>query len=298
LTVLTDGLSGADQDFLQAAVLDRSRVVSAAAITLLTQLPDSVLRRDMRTLAARHLVIVRRLMRTTVKVSALDIQELAPWPIPDTDPWTALISRIDPAEWPQIFGGDLLALVAGGSAELDPLQPGFRLAAITFRDAGLAQVLLTRKFESVGPKLAPIIDRELWAVLNPADATVQLDRLLAHPLTLPDHVTTAATALATPWSAALARRLARWLPAGGDAVAPALRRPAPKVLWDLWATATALSDCREMADLARSAVTNATGDHSSALTTRASNAANLLTLRAVLYETLPIETRCIPGGNQ
>jgi hypothetical protein len=46
-----------------------------------------------------------------------------------------------------------------------------------------------------------------------------------------------------------------------------------------------------MADLARSALTDATGDHVSALTTRVSTAANLLTLRAVLYETL-----CVPGG--
>jgi hypothetical protein len=48
-----------------------------------------------------------------------------------------------------------------------------------------------------------------------------------------------------------------------------------------------------MADIARSAVTDATGDHVPALTTRASNATNLLTLRAVLYETLSV-----PGGNQ
>ncbi len=52
-----------------------------------------------------------------------------------------------------------------------------------------------------------------------------------------------------------------------------------------------------MADLARAAMTDATGDHGSALTTRASNAANLLTLRAVLYETLPLKI-VVPGGNQ
>jgi len=67
-------------------------------------------------------------------------------------------------------------------------------------------------------------------------------------------------------------------------------------MWDLWATATALPDCREMADFARSVMTDATGDHGPALTTRASNAANLLTLRAVLYETLPYENICVPGG--
>jgi hypothetical protein len=287
LGVLADGLSDADQDFLQAAVADRSRVVSEAAITLLTKLPDSALSRDMRTLAARHLVINRRLLRTTVKLTPLNTPDFAPWPIPAGDPWTALLSRIDPAAWPRIFGGDLLRLIAGGSTELDPLQSGFRLAAIAFRDAGLAKVLLTRKFEWVGPKMAPIVDHALWALLSPADATTQLDRLLNHPLTLHGHVTTAATALVRPWPAALARRLAQWLPSGGSAGAPA-----PRPLWDLWATATALPDCREMADLARSAIAGATGDHASALTTRARNAANLLTLRAVLYETL-----CVNGGN-
>ena len=89
LAVLADGLSGADQDFLLAAVGDRSRVVAAAAIALLTRLPDSPLRRDMRTLAARHLTIGRRLLRTTVTVTDLGTREFAPWPIPDGDPWTA-----------------------------------------------------------------------------------------------------------------------------------------------------------------------------------------------------------------
>ncbi len=118
LGVLADGLSGADQDFLLAAVGDRSRAVAAAAITLLTRLPDSPLRRDMRTLAARHLTIGRRLLRTTVTVTDLRAGDFAPWPIPDGDPWTVLLGRIDPAEWPQIFGGDLLNLIAAGSEEL------------------------------------------------------------------------------------------------------------------------------------------------------------------------------------
>ena len=84
-------------------------------------------------------------------------------------------------------------------------------------------------------------------MLNPADATTLLDRLLGRPLVRPDQVATAATALPRPWPAALARRFARWLPTGGHAGAPA-----PRPLWDLWATAAALPDCREMADLARS----------------------------------------------
>ena len=288
LGALSDGLSGADQDFLLAAVGDRSRAVAAAAVTLLTQLPDSPLRQDMRTLAARHLTIGRRPLRTTVTVTHIGTRDFAPWPIPDGDPWTALLGRIDPAEWPRIFGGNLLNLVASGNAELEPLRPGFRDAAVAFRHGGLAQVLVIAMFTRVGRKAPPIVDAALWAVLNPTDTTAQLDRLLVHPLTRPDVVGSAITALSRPWPAALARRFARWLPTGGSAGAPA-----PRSLWDLWATATALPDCRDMADLARSGMTDATGDRAPALTTRASNAANLLTLRAVLYETL-----CVPGGNQ
>jgi hypothetical protein len=288
IAVLADGLSGADQDFLLAAVGDRSRVVAAAAITQLTRLPDSPLRRDLRALAARHLTIGRRLLRTTVTVTDLGAGEFAPWPIPDGDPWTALLGRIDPAEWPQLLGGDLLSLIAGGSAELLPLYPGFRQAAITFRHAGLAQVLVAGTLARGDRRNPPAVDGSLWAVLNPAGAITMLDRLLGHQLVRPDHVATAALALARPWHAALARRFARWLPTGGAGGAPA-----PRQVWDLWATAALLPDCREMADLARSFVTDATGEHASALTTRASNAANLLTLRAVLYETLSV-----PGGNQ
>ena len=154
--VLADGLSGADEDFLMQALQDRSRVVATAAIALLTELPESALRRDMRALAARHVTLCRRLLRTpTIRVTEVNGQEFAPWPIPESDPWTVLLSRIDPAEWPQVFGGDLLRLVASESEELSRLQSGFRLAAITFEHAGLAQALITAKFDWVGPKAPP-----------------------------------------------------------------------------------------------------------------------------------------------
>ncbi|MET0967123.1 MAG: DUF5691 domain-containing protein [Nakamurella sp.] len=281
LSVLGDGLSSADEEFLQTAVADRSRAVVATAMELLGRLPGSALRRDMRTLAARHLTIGHRLLRTTVHITSPSGQEFDPWPLPDGDPWTVLLSRIDPAEWPQIFGGDLLKLIAADTDALQPLLPGFRRAAIAFGRSGLAQTLITGMFSRVGLKAPPVIDDALWAVLDPSDAAVLLDRLLTRPQTRPDQVTTAATALAVPWPGAVARRLARWLPAGGHGGAPA-----PRQLWDLLARATALSDCRELADLLRAEMAAATGDHRSMLTTRASNAANLLTLRALLYETL------------
>lgn len=291
LGALEVGLSGADEEFLMAAVGDRSRGVVAAALSLLARLPGSALRRDMRTLAARRLRVVRRLLLSTVTVGDLGPQDFAPWPIPDGGPWNELMSRIDPAEWPQLFGGDLLKIVASGSPDLPPLWHGIRLAAITFRHHALARVLVSVMFTLAGLKAPPTVDGELWALLNPIDATAQLDQLLRHPLVRPEQVTTATAAFAPPWPTPLARRFGRWLPTGGHAGAPA-----PRPLWDRWAIAAALPDCRMLIDLIRSAPTNhpptATGDHSSALTTRVSNAANLLTLRAVLYENL-----CFPGGN-
>ena len=136
--------------------------------------------------------------------------------MPDGDPWTVLLGRIDPAEWPQIFGGDLLALIAGGSEELIPLYPGFRQAAITFRHAGVAQVLVAGTLARGDRKNPPTVDAALWEVLNPTDAIAMLDRLLGHQSVRPDQVAAAAQALPRPWPAALARRFARWLPTGGQ----------------------------------------------------------------------------------
>ena len=286
LGVLADRLSDADEDFLLAAGRDRSRVVVAAAMALLTRLPESPLRQDMRALASRHLRVDRRLLRRTVRVRALRAEDFAPWPVVDGAPWTALLSHIDPAEWLQIFDGDLLTLLSRGEEDLTPLLSGFRSAAITFRSNALARVLVDRMISMAGPKTPPAVDNDLWAVLDPTDATALLDRLLDHPAVRPDQVATAVAAVATPWPTALAWRLIQWLPTGGPAGAPA-----PRTLWDRWATSTALQDCRAMADLARAALPAAAGDTGSALITRVSSAANLLTLRAVLYETL-----CLPGG--
>jgi hypothetical protein len=288
LAVLADGLSPADQDFLLATTADRSRAVVARSLDLLTRLPASPLRRSMRTLAARHLVVGRRFLRTTITVTDPTPAEFAPWPVPDGDPWTTLLARIDPAEWPQIFGTDLLALVAAGPEELQPLGPGLRQAALTFRDAALARVLVYGRLAAATAKAPPTVDPPLWAVLTPADATDLLDRLLADRRARPDQVAAAVTAVPRPWPLPFARRLAAWLPAVGNTAAPA-----PRQLWDQWAAAAALPDCRNLAELARTIAARATGDQAAALITRAGNAANLLTLRAVLHETL-----CRSGGNQ
>lgn len=288
LAVLADRLSPADQDFLLAAAGDRSRVVVARAIELLTRLPDSPLRRDMRRLAARHLQIGRRFLRPTVTVTVPVAAEFAPWPVPEGEPWTAVLGRIDPADWPAVFGGDLLALIADDAPELQPLTPGFREAALTFRHPDLARVLVYRRLAAATAKAPPTVDPPMWSVLTPADATDLLDRLLADRRARADQVATVLGAVPAPWPLPFARRLAAWLAAGGVGAGPA-----PRALWDRWAAAAARPDCRALAELARTLAGQATGDQASALVTRAGRAANLLTLRAVLHETL-----CPPGGHQ
>ncbi len=279
LEALAERLSPADQGFLLTAVGDRSGAAAAVALDLLTRLPDSPLRRQMRDVAARHLTVGRRLLRTTITLTSPTAPELAPWPITDDLTWTAVLRRVDPTEWTDLFGADLLPLL--GADQLQPLRPGLRPAALTFRHSGLARLLITEQIAPRDPKMPPTVDAELWSALTVADATDLLDELLDDRRVRPDQVTAAVTAAPKPWRRRFGRRFAAWLPAVGPA-----NNPAPRPLWELWATATALGDCREAADLARTIAEQAAGDNASTVVTRASQAANLLTLRAVLDETL------------
>lgn len=279
LEALAERLSPADQDFLLTAVGDRSGAATSVALDLLTRLPDSPLRRQMRDVAARHLSVGKRLLRTSITLTTPTAAELAPWPITDDLIWAAVLRRVDPAEWPDLFGADLLPLL--GADQLQPLRPGLRPAAITFRHSALARSLITEQIAPRDPKRPPTVDAELWAVLTVADATDLLDVLLGDRRARPDQVAAAVTAAPRPWRRRFGRRFAAWLPAVGNA-----NNPAPRPLWELWATATALGDCREAADLARTIAEQAAGENASTVVTRASQAANLLTLRAVLDETL------------
>lgn len=282
LAALAVNLGPADQDLLLAAVGDRSQAVVTVAIDLLTRLPDSPLRRDMRALAGRHLVLRKRLLRApSVTLTDPGPEEFAPWPAPDRDPWAPLLGRIDPAEWPSVFGADLLPLV--GSPELRPLRPGFRRAAVTFRHAGLARVLVRAQLDTAadaGP--TPVVDAALWAVLAPPDLVDCFERLLADNRVRPGHLSPLLAALPRPWPVGVSRRLGPWLATSGTVGVPAAR-----ALWDTWAEGTALADCREIGALARQIIERASGDQAGPLVTRVSPASRILTLRAVLHGALP-----------
>ena len=288
LGVLGDGLSAGDQDFLLTAVGDRSRAVVEVALGLLNRLPDSPLRRDMRALAGRHVTVARRLLRTAVTVTRLVPEEFAPWPAPAGDPWTVLLGRVDPVDWPAAFGGDPFPLITTGADELRPLTPGFRAAALEFRHAGLARALVSAQLAAASARVPPVVDPELWGILAPPDLRELLERLLDDRRVRADQVDAVLAGRDRPWPAPITRLLARWLPTGG-----AQNGPAPRSMWDRWATSAALPDCRELSELARAVAERATGDAASTLITRASQAATLLTVRAVLHETLRP-----PGGPQ
>ena len=287
LAVLAQGLSPADQDALLIAVGDRSRAVVEVALDLLARLPESPLRRDMRALAGRHLTVRRRLRGPVATVTPIAPAEFAPWPPPAGDPWVTVLGRVDPADWPATFGGDPLPLIVAGADELRPLTSGFRAAALAFGHPGLARALVCAQLAAASARVPPAVDPELWWLLTPADARELLERLLDDRRVRADQVERVLSGLPRPWPASLARLVARWLPVGGPA-----NGPAPRPMWDRWAGAAALPDCRELAGLARSIAGRATGEAASTLVTRAGHAATLLTVRAVLHETL-----CPPGGN-
>lgn len=280
LATLSVALGPADQDLLLAAVGDRSRAVRDVAVDLLTRLPRSPLRQHMRDLAARHLVLRKRLLRApTVTLTDPTPAEFAPWPEPDHDPWTAVLGRIDPADWPAVFGTDLLPVVGGH--ELRPLRSAFRRAAVTFAHADLARTLIRQQLSDAAAGPTPVVDAGLWAVLTPADLTDCLDRLLGDGRVRPGHLIPLLEALPRPWPIGVVRRLGPWLATCGT-----VGMPAPQALWTSWAERTALADCPEIAALARQISERASGDHAGALVSRVSAAARILTLRAVLHGAL------------
>lgn len=279
LAVLADGLEAADEPLLMRAVQDRSRHVVPVALDLLTRLPGSRLRRDLGSMLTGHLQVHRGLLRTTVTVSEPDPSELGNWPV--TDGLVGVIARIDPADWPALVGGDLLPLLRKGHPDLEPLRPGLRRAAVTFGHSDLAEFLLTPTLQTKEAK----IDLELWSALSLEAATAMVLTLIegrAPSL----RIQQALDALERPYPRALALRLPAWL-----ATAVGGSHPAQPAMWNDWAASVALADARAAADLARALAP--TGEAGSGLLTRAGNAALLLTLRAVLAESLlpPGESR-------
>ena len=108
----------------------------------------------------------------------------------------------------------------------------------------------TAELAAVDRKAPPTVDAALWAVLNPADATDAAGPAAGRPLGPPGSGRRGrARRCRGPGRARSPGASPAGCPAGGDAGAPA-----PRPLWDQWATAAALPDCREMADLARSAI--------------------------------------------
>jgi len=246
LSVLGEGLVPEDEALLVRLLDDRSRTVAAAALELLVRLPSSALRRDMEEIVGRHLEVHRGLLRTSVTIGRPAPDEFGPWPRGDGGLEVAL-SRVDPAEWPGLVGGDLLGQVRRDQESLRPMHSAILQAAITFRHAELAAVLADQEVARMDPRKPTAVNRDLWAVLDP-DAGARLVQRLWDSRVRLDVTVDALTAIPTPWARELSLALPARLVAAAGTAGVSLKN-----LWNLWSSSVAPADCSAAAGAARAA---------------------------------------------
>jgi len=213
LTVLAEGLSEADEAFLESALDDRRADVRRAAVALLARLPASAFGQRTRQRAAGLLDIERRALRRRLVVT------LPPEPDPATlrdgiDPkppdkrgeraWllTQLIAAAPLELWPDALGehsGELVRLPVSDDFHLE-VHAGWRIATLRQRDAAWARALL-RAGDDPPPRAGWPSDEALAAVLPEAERQDRAVALLAcnHPVA----AVPALHACPPPWGSAL-----------------------------------------------------------------------------------------------
>lgn len=273
LAVLADGLGPDDEPLLVRLLADRSAAVAAVALDLLVQLPGSVLRRGMMDIVGRRLSVQRGLLRSTVSATEPDAAEFAGWP-GASDGLAAALSRVDPADWPALVNGDLMAQDRHEAQALDPLRRAIEQAAIAFRHSELCAVLVEQELARSDPRAPQGISRALWASLHPTAGWHLVERLWDRGFRL-DTIVEAMAALPRPWG----RELALTAPAhlvSVESAPPGSERSG----WQLWASAVALPDCAAAAAAARAALSSV--DHQPARLRPVGTAITVVTLRSVL----------------
>lgn len=153
LELLLDGLSLADEPFLESCLDDKRKEVRQLAADLLAQLPTSALgqrmyRRAMDSLGFDGRRLVVSIPDEVDEAARRDgIRPIAPeWPGGKKAGWLGqVVSRVPPEHWAHHFG-----MEAGEVAELflesdwaETLAEALRLAAIRFKSAVWAEALLT-----------------------------------------------------------------------------------------------------------------------------------------------------------
>ncbi|WP_344859163.1 DUF5691 domain-containing protein, partial [Planomonospora alba] len=152
LEVLADGLSGADEPFLEAALDDRRREVRHRAADLLTRLPDSRLARRMAERAERCFTVVRRRIEVTPPDecdAAMERDGIRARPPHGTGAkgwWLQqMVARTPLAVWPRLLGRPPAELVRAGLGDWTrEVTAGWVRAAVLQRDPEWARELFAR----------------------------------------------------------------------------------------------------------------------------------------------------------
>jgi Family of unknown function (DUF5691) len=238
LAVLVRGLSGDDEEFLDAALDDRAASVRAVARRLLTLLPGSRFSQRATERAAAVLRLERRGSRPTLVASVpgdpdaaavrdgIDARRPSPSIGPGAWLLTQLIAAVPLAGWTRLFGlepSDIVALPVDANRSLD-VHAGWRLAAVSQRDSQWAEVLLAVGDPDDGdrPPAAWPADQRLAATLPPDRRAARVAALLAGtnlnavPATI-QYLIAEVGGGPIPWPAAVA-----------DAVVTILGRAAPR----------------------------------------------------------------------
>ncbi len=196
LTVVARGLSPDDEEFLDAALDDRTAAVRAAGRRLLTRLPDSRFTRRVTARALAALRLERRGPRRTLAVTlpggpdaaavrdGLDARR--PSPSIGAGAWllTQVIAAAPLTTWTTRFGlspAEIAALPAEANLGID-VHAGWRLAAVMQGSGEWADALLAADDPDDGGNRPPAAwpdDQRLSALLSPEARAARAAALLA-----------------------------------------------------------------------------------------------------------------------
>lgn len=212
ITVLADGLSAADESFLETALDDRRADVRHRAAGLLQLLPGSAFQARARARAAQALRLERRGRRRRVSASlpdepddtalrdGLDARPRSPGTGLKTWLLTQIIAAAPLGLWTEIFRDDPRSIVALPITDdfAPDVHAGWRRATVRRRDAEWARALLD---VSVRSAAAPS-DQELAAVLPQVERQTRLVALLRRSVE-PAQALAELQSCPPPWAAEL-----------------------------------------------------------------------------------------------
>jgi hypothetical protein len=168
ITVLADGLSAADESFLEAALDDRRAEVRRRAVHLLQLLPGSAYQARARARAGEVLHVERRRIVVTLpgelddagRRDGLDVRPRSPRAGGRTWLLTQIVAAAPLELWAEILGGDPRRIVALPIADdfAPDVHAGWRRAAVRQRNVEWARALLdVSDHGSSDPELAALL---------------------------------------------------------------------------------------------------------------------------------------------